>query len=1007
MIGAVPHPLRRKSLKSRDSAKTSNNGEEAKKMRDRVTEVKNRKTSVAASLEKGKKNERLNNAHDEEQAMWNGDWRAKNSGLPARLSEKEWKKEKQNKFNSKKKMMADGNNEKKMQIGKEVNNNGKLNKTHQEKMQAVDSKERKILSAHSRVKSGEVPTAFFGKEKKGKMPNKTNIEELQSDEDEEERNCGSKVKNGKQEKRPNNTSSAKEPAPITPAVKKRMRPSESMEMKMQHDEQKRRNVASDTSKEKKMDTSSGSNYKKRKREEPHTLNEKEKRTCSHASDIKIRDGRVKEKNISGGVKEKNRQAPFAFFKLLFDNFEEFLIIPPIVAPRLKNLVNQHVLLKDSEGRHSQVTLSVVGGHLAFHQGWNIFVSIHLIKYGELLLFEYVTTKTFSVRVFGNDSCERLHFTVENKSNSLRKKQTRSSNMSPDDLVFVGNSGNIDYVSGEYRSSKVPVNTKKDPKRVECEVWSVPGAQDRNGNLIDPQCKSKGTSLCRKEKTVILILDSESSAHENGDTVKLTTSDADSDTQHVAVNTNKDPQRAHSGIGNGSSVVLDDKNGSFPPMCSKEKTISGIIVTDAASLTHENDDGAGNELELHDSDKDLGMKLEINSIPSDSITAAVKCHNDIKMNIGQKNCLKYEAPGGFRCLEKWNKGVVNSGAALDATMLIEPKNPQETDSILVDGCGSTELYPVDEYFCSEGNHECVQPVFTMPIKEPSSADRVNKSGHGGTEIDHSIDEKGGGDSVQLETKGGQLESLGNIVNSQKNNNPPCLNPIVLVNCGALGLNPPGSEGTCGFVESRFTVPTEKSMSPDGVSKCGSSRIEIEHTVNGEGTAAQIEKNMDQVEPVGNSVCSQISNVVEQANHVVAHESEHCFPKQEGVMPMKCAVPESLLPIKDRTLELDDHSPLKINLELCAADTNRKWLELPKSLSGAVRQKRNDRNAVLLKDPMKRSWPVLYYENPIFAGFTAGWKHFVAANNLQTGDVCELIKEPDEDEVVYSVQIRRRQ
>ncbi|KAJ1279822.1 hypothetical protein BS78_04G185300 [Paspalum vaginatum] len=921
MIGAVPDPLRRNSLRIRDSAKTSNNGEEGKKTKDRVTEVKNRKASAAASLEKGKKNERLNNAGDEERAMWNGDRRAKISGLPATLSEKEWKNEKLNRFNSKKMMMADGNNEKKMQIGKEVKNNGKLNKTHREKMQAADGKERKILSAHNRVKSGEVSTAFFGKEKKGKMLNKTNTEELQSDEDEEVRSYDSKVKNGKQEKRPNNTNGAKEPAPITPAVKKRVRPSESMEMKMQRDKQKRRNVASDASKEKKMDTSSCSNYKKRKREEPHTLNEKEKRTCSHASDRKIHNDRVKEKNISGGVKEKNRQAPFAFFKPIFDNFKEFLVIPPVVAPRLKNLANQHVLLKDSEGRDSLVTLSVVGGHLAFHQGWNIFVSNHLIKRGDLLLFEYVTIKTFSVRVFGSDSCERLHFNVENKSKSLRKKQTWSSNMSPDDLVFVGNSGNIDEV---LEIHNLAVNTKEDPKRVECDVSSGPGTQGRNGNLIDPQCKSKGTSLRRKENTVILILDSESSANENGDTVKLTTPDADSNTQHVAVNTNKDPQRAHSGSRNRSSVVLDDKKGSFPPMGSKEKTRSGIIVTDAAPLTHENDDGAGSELELHDSDKDLGMKLGINSIPLDSVTAAVKCHNDIKMNIDKKNCKKYEAPGGSRCLEKWNKGIVNSGAALDATMLIKPKNPQETGSTLVDGCGSTELFPVDEYFCSEGNHECVQPVFTTPIKEPSSADRVNKSGHGGTEINLSIDEKGGGASVQLETKGEQLESLGNIVNSQTNNNPPCLNPIVLVNCGALGLNPPGSEGTCGFVKSRFTVPTEKSMSPDGVSKCGSSRIEIEHTVNGKGTAAQIETNMDQMEPVGSGVCSQISNIVEQANHVVAHESEHCFPEQEGVMPIKCAVPESLLPIKDKTLELDDHSPLKIILELCAADTTRKWL-----------------------------------------------------------------------------------
>ena len=57
-------------------------------------------------------------------------------------------------------------------------------------------------------------------------------------------------------------------------------------------------------------------------------------------------------------------------------------------------------------------------------------------------------------------------------------------------------------------------------------------------------------------------------------------------------------------------------------------------------------------------------------------------------------------------------------------------------------------------------------------------------------------------------------------------------------------------------------------------------------------------------------------------------------------------------------------------------------------------------------MKRLWPVLYHENPVFVGFTVGWRHFVAANNLQSGDLCDLIKEPDDDEPVYSVLITRQ-
>jgi hypothetical protein len=62
--------------------------------------------------------------------------------------------------------------------------------------------------------------------------------------------------------------------------------------------------------------------------------------------------------------------------------------------------------------------------------------------------------------------------------------------------------------------------------------------------------------------------------------------------------------------------------------------------------------------------------------------------------------------------------------------------------------------------------------------------------------------------------------------------------------------------------------------------------------------------------------------------------------------------------------------------------------------------------MLKDPMNRLWPVLYHENPVFVGFAAGWNHFVAGNNLQTGDLCKLTKKADSDEPVFSVQIMKR-
>ena len=57
-------------------------------------------------------------------------------------------------------------------------------------------------------------------------------------------------------------------------------------------------------------------------------------------------------------------------------------------------------------------------------------------------------------------------------------------------------------------------------------------------------------------------------------------------------------------------------------------------------------------------------------------------------------------------------------------------------------------------------------------------------------------------------------------------------------------------------------------------------------------------------------------------------------------------------------------------------------------------------------MKRLWLVFYHENSVFVGFTRGWKPFVAANNLQIGDLCMLFKDLDEDEPVYHVQITKK-
>ena len=115
-----------------------------------------------------------------------------------------------------------------------------------------------MSNSDSKVKSKKVSTTLSEKEKNKEKLNKTHREKKMQADDSKMRNYDSGVNKGKvsttfcdketKRKRPNNTNSEKETAPITSAVKeKKMRTTESMEIKMRHDRQNRRNVPLDVS----------------------------------------------------------------------------------------------------------------------------------------------------------------------------------------------------------------------------------------------------------------------------------------------------------------------------------------------------------------------------------------------------------------------------------------------------------------------------------------------------------------------------------------------------------------------------------------------------------------------------------------------------------------------------------------------------------------------------------------------------------------------------------------
>jgi hypothetical protein len=107
-----------------------------------------------------------------------------------------------------------------------------------------------------------------------------------------------------------------------------------------------------------------------------------------------------------------------------------------------------------------------------------------------------------------------------------------------------------------------------------------------------------------------------------------------------------------------------------------------------------------------------------------------------------------------------------------------------------------------------------------------------------------------------------------------------------------------------------------------------------------------------------------------------------------MSRNCVVPESLLSTKD---------------EIPEQDPTEKHGEDRSALSNVVRQRRHGCDVIMLKDPKKRLWSIIYHHYPLFVGFTEGWKHLVEANDLWAGDVCEPVKGPDDGEPVYYVRM----
>ncbi|KAG8071309.1 hypothetical protein GUJ93_ZPchr0006g45405 [Zizania palustris] len=842
-------------------------------------------------------------------------------------------------------------------------------------------REKKMLIGNKKAKNRKVCSAFFEKERKKKMLSSQNGEKkMNNDEDMVKKmKMSVLVDRSKMEKDETDNRTLSN---IPVAKEMKMQPSDSVEMKKKkqdtpfvHTEKITTHTFSTDSKEKKRKAPSTPFV----REQKMRADDKGKKVHSDGKTKETKkarsDANGNEENICIDGKKKKRKAPFAFFKFMCNNFKKFLSIPPMVAPNFEDLINRYVYLKDSEGKYSNIRLSVVDGSLAFYQGWNNFVSEHFIKWGDFLLFEYTAESTFFVRVFGRDSCEILHFNVESGRVGPGKKKIES-NTPTNDLVsrYKGqDSEDIDdgpYVSREYPKHKEPkitlnaeiipsnlvaestdaaASATQDPERVESRIvhGSLGALDNQDMNLDNGECQTKSVSLLSiQEKTrkskVIIITDASSSTQENEDTVKQTISSAASETHQETINTKKDPEIVADSVWCESSMFIGEcKNKNASPTCSKGETKGSktILITDATPLTQENinvvklttfshlkeDRNMTREpshaatttttkcTEMHDSDEDLRRNHQRNTFQAKSTIAVDKYPN----NNGMKNSGNftgiYITPESNR-LEKWKKGSVSGQAALHGIGQIRPETTQNVSGKLVGDCGAMELNPVDPWLGSDGTDTCLQPMLTMPIEKPSFFDRMP------------------------------------------------------------------------------------------VSKC-ELRTEISHFANKKGTTVQLQTKKEQLEPTGSSGSRQGDKIPMHADHVLVRKSEQEIIQQENGKFTSCVNPVAVLPVQAEILESDNCS-----LQFFIPPITRTWLELPKPLWSVVpqkgRQTRHDRIVIILKDPMKRLWPVFYHENPIFLGFTAGWKPFARANNLQAGDVCALLKELDQDVPTYQAQITRK-
>lgn len=70
-------------------------------------------------------------------------------------------------------------------------------------------------------------------------------------------------------------------------------------------------------------------------------------------------------------------------------------------------LNKNTCIRDSNGKHWNITIASLGKKLCFEAGWEEFCKAHSLEFGDFLLFGYnAFDSSFTVQIFGRNGCKK-------------------------------------------------------------------------------------------------------------------------------------------------------------------------------------------------------------------------------------------------------------------------------------------------------------------------------------------------------------------------------------------------------------------------------------------------------------------------------------------------------------------------------------------------------------------------------------------------------------------------